>query len=191
MTSAADFEFILTTVLGQKVDSPIHKLLNRAGIDDGTGITYLAERCIANLKYKDGTSETAVLEGLQPEGYQQLLRCFKAYIQRTLDVGIMVHKDWQNLVTKDEFQEFRSTVGYDPDIATRTDSDSFGSNIKWSYLVQLVAALHSPNHEILFSNSRKVSNVTRHPSLCHERQQAMGLCSSNIEGPDQPPPGCR
>ena len=41
-----------------------------------------------------------------PDSYQQRIICFKAFI----------HEDWQNNVTKDEFQEFRVT-GYDPDIA--------------------------------------------------------------------------
>ena len=61
MASESDFEFILTIVHGQKADSPIHKSLSRFGIDGVEGITSLAVRRIKNLKYKDGTSETAVL----------------------------------------------------------------------------------------------------------------------------------
>ena len=109
MAQEGDFEFILTTVLlGQKADSPIHKSLSRAGIDEVTGIKSLAEWRIENLKYEGGTFEKAILTELL-EGYQQRLICCKASIQ--MDAGMMVHEDWQNLVTKDEFQEFRVISG--------------------------------------------------------------------------------
>ena len=61
MAPEADFEYILTMVLGQKADSLIHKSLSRAGIDNVAGITSLAKRRIENLKDKDGTSEKAIL----------------------------------------------------------------------------------------------------------------------------------
>ena len=63
MRQEADFDYILTTVLGQKADSPIRKSLSRAGID--------------NLKYKDSTLGKAFLIEL-PDGYMQCLICFKA-----------------------------------------------------------------------------------------------------------------
>ena len=62
MAQEADSECILATVLlGQKANSPIHKSLSRAGIDNVAGITSLAKRRIENLKDKDGTSEKAIL----------------------------------------------------------------------------------------------------------------------------------
>ena len=92
--SAADFEFILTSILGQKVDSLIHKSLDRAGIDDVAGVTSFSEQRVKNLKHKDGTSSD--LEE-PPQGHQQLLGCFKMHVQMKLDKGIMAHEDWQNL----------------------------------------------------------------------------------------------
>ena len=118
MTQEADLDYILTTVLGQKADSPIHKSLSRAGIDNVPGIMSLAEQHIKNLKYKkDSALGKAVLTGL-PNGHLQRLICFKAYIQMKLKAGVMVHEDWQNNVTKDEFQEFQVT-GHVPDIAAQ------------------------------------------------------------------------
>jgi hypothetical protein len=56
MTSDADFQFIMDTVLGQKQDSPLFKALEKAGVNNFGGITTLSERRIENLKYKDDSS---------------------------------------------------------------------------------------------------------------------------------------
>ena len=95
----------------------MHNALSRAGKDDVAGITSLSERCIENLKYMDGTTKPPFFLTDLPDDYQQRLICFNAYIQMKLSKGISVNEDWQNHVTKEEFQEFRVT-GYDPDIAT-------------------------------------------------------------------------
>ena len=108
MLQAQDFHFVLTQVLDQKAESPMHKELSKAGIDDVRGITSLS------LKFMEGTP--AILTAL-PIGHQQLLICFKAFVQDKWSKGINVHQDWQNLVTKDEFREFRIS-GYHPDIST-------------------------------------------------------------------------
>ena len=68
----------------------------------------LSRQGIKNPKYKDGTA----LEEL-PEGYQKLLSCFKAFIHMKIDGGNWIHKDWQNLTTKVDFQAFYiETIGF-------------------------------------------------------------------------------
>ena len=89
MTQEADFGYIMTTVLGQKADSPIRKSLSRAGIDDVAGIMSLAKQRIENLKYKDSAAGKAILTEF-PDGYLQHLICFKAYIGMKLKAGKMV-----------------------------------------------------------------------------------------------------
>ena len=108
MTQGEDFEYILTTVLGQEADSPMRKSLCRAGIDDVAGITSLAGQRIKSLNYKGDASGKAVLTGL-PVSYLQRLIHFKAYIHMKLKAGVMVHEDWRNNVTREEFEEFQVT----------------------------------------------------------------------------------
>jgi hypothetical protein len=55
MASNAAFQFIMGTVLSQKQDSPLFKVLEKAGITDIGGITSLTDRVINRLKYQDGT----------------------------------------------------------------------------------------------------------------------------------------
>jgi len=50
----------------------------------------------------------AVLTGL-PVSYLQRLIHFKAYIRMKLKAGVMVHEDWRNNVTREEFEEFQVT----------------------------------------------------------------------------------
>ena len=108
MTKEEDFEYILTTVLGQQADSPMRKSLHRAGIDDAAGITSLAEQRIERLNYKDDASGKAVITEL-PASYLQCLIHFKAYTRTKLNAGVMVHKDWKNTGTRKEFEDFQVT----------------------------------------------------------------------------------
>jgi hypothetical protein len=106
MSSDADFQFIMTNILDQKKDSPLSLALIRAGITDVGGITSLSDRVIDRLKYRDDSSGATVLEELG-HGYQQLLRCFNAFVLMKNDDQDPIHGDWQNLAKKDEFNEFR------------------------------------------------------------------------------------
>jgi hypothetical protein len=72
MSSDADFQFIMGTILGQKKDSPLFLALAKAGIEDVGGITSLSDRVIDRLKYRDDSSGNYVLEELG-HGYQQLV----------------------------------------------------------------------------------------------------------------------
>jgi hypothetical protein len=106
MSSDADFQFIMTDTLGQKADSPLFKALDKSGITDVGGITSLTDRVIDRLKYPDNSSGTVTIEELG-HGYQQLIRCFNAFVLMKNDAGNPIHDDWQNLTVKAEFQEFR------------------------------------------------------------------------------------
>jgi len=108
MRKGDDVEYILTTVLGQQADSPMRKSLCRAGIDDVASITSLAKQRIENLKYRDDAVGKAVLTGL-PIGYLQRLVRFKAYTRMELKAGVMVHENWRNTVTREEFEVFQVT----------------------------------------------------------------------------------
>ena len=114
MAKEQDFHHVMTgAVLEQKVDSPMH----RAGIDDVGGITSLSEKRIEALKFMDGPTDKPIMASL-PVGNQQLIICFKAFVKGKIAGGINVHQDWQNLITKADFQEYR-VMEYDPDIATK------------------------------------------------------------------------
>ena len=117
MSKEQDFRHVMTAVLEQKVDSPMHKAFDKAGIDDVGGITSLSEKRIEALKFMDGPTDKPIVTGL-PIGYQQLIICFKAFAQDKISEGINVHQDGQNLVTKTDFQEYRVSE-YDPDITTK------------------------------------------------------------------------
>jgi hypothetical protein len=54
----------------------------------------------------DDSSGTPVNEELG-HGYQQLIRCFNAFVLTKNDEGKPIHGDWQNLTMTAEFQEFR------------------------------------------------------------------------------------
>jgi hypothetical protein len=105
MVSDADFQFIMGTVLGQKQDSPLFKALQKAGITDVGGITSLTDGAIDRLKYRDNSSGTPVKEELG-HGYQQLIRCFNAFVLMKNDEHKPIHGDWQNLTITAKFQEF-------------------------------------------------------------------------------------
>jgi hypothetical protein len=96
MASDTDFQFIMGTVLGQKQDSPLFKALEKAGIINVGGISALTNRVINRLKYQDDASGTPVNEDLD-HGYQQLIRCFNAFVLMKNDEGNPIHGDWQNL----------------------------------------------------------------------------------------------
>ena len=106
MTSDTDFQFIMGTILGQKQDSPLFKALEKASITNFGGITSLTNLAIDRLKYWDDSSGTPVNEELG-HGYQQLIRCFNAFVLTKDDEGKPIHGDWQNLTMTAEFQEFQ------------------------------------------------------------------------------------
>jgi hypothetical protein len=106
MVSDTDFQFIVGTILGQKQDSPLFKALEKASINNDGGITSLTDQAIDRLKYWDDSSGTPVNEELG-HGYQQLIRCFNAFVLTKNDEGKLIHGDWQNLTMTAEYQEFR------------------------------------------------------------------------------------
>ncbi len=105
MASDAEFQFIVGTVLSQKQDTPLFKALEKAGITNVGGITSLTDLVIDQLKYRDDSSGTPVNEELG-HGYQQLIRCFNAFVLMKNDEGNPIHGDWQNLTIKANLQEF-------------------------------------------------------------------------------------
>ena len=107
MASVTDFEFIMSTIFAQKDDSPLHKALERDGVTDVEGITSLMERDIDRLKYQETDSSGTTTVNELGKGYQSLIRCFNAFVVTKYDGGTPVHGDWQNLVKKADFQDFR------------------------------------------------------------------------------------
>jgi hypothetical protein len=102
MVSDTDFQFIMGTILGQKQDSPLFKALEKASITNVGGITSLTDQAIDRLKYQDDSSGTLVNEELG-HGYQQLIRCFNAFVLTKNDEGKPVHGNWQNLTMTAKF----------------------------------------------------------------------------------------
>jgi hypothetical protein len=105
MASDTDFQFIMGTILSQKQDSPLFKALEKAGITNVGGITSLTNQAMDRLKYQDDSSGTPINKELG-HGYQQLMRCFNAFVLTKNDEGKPIHGDWQNLTMTAEFQEF-------------------------------------------------------------------------------------
>jgi hypothetical protein len=100
MASDTDFQFIM-------VRSRTHhysRHSRRPELHVG-GITSLTDQAIARLKYRDDSSGTPVNEELG-HGYQQLIRCFNAFVLTKNDEGKPNHGDWQNLTMTAEIQEF-------------------------------------------------------------------------------------
>ncbi len=110
MASGADFQFIMTTIFGQKADSPLFKAFERSCISDVGDIVSLSDRAIDRLKYRDDTVSPSSVEELGL-GLQQLIRVFQAFVHTKIIKGNLIHDDWQNKTLKDEFNEFR-IVGF-------------------------------------------------------------------------------
>jgi hypothetical protein len=106
MASDIDFQLIIGTVLGQKQDSPLIKALEKVGITHVGSITSLTNQAIDRLKNGDDSSRTPVNEELG-HGYQQLIRCFNAFVLTKNDEGKPIRGDWQNLTMTANFQEFQ------------------------------------------------------------------------------------
>jgi hypothetical protein len=102
MASDTDFQFITGTFLGQKQDSPLFKALEKANITNVGGITSLTDQAIDRPKYWDDSSGTPVNEELG-HGYQQIIRCFNAFVLMKNDEGKPIHGDWQNLTMTAKF----------------------------------------------------------------------------------------
>jgi hypothetical protein len=93
MSSDADFQFTVGTILGQRKDSPLFLAPDKAGIFDVGGITSLSDQLIDLLKYRDDSSGTSVLEEVG-RGHQQLIHCFNAFVLMKNDDGYPIHGDW-------------------------------------------------------------------------------------------------
>jgi hypothetical protein len=82
---------IMGTILGWKQDSPLFKSLKKARrITNVGGFTSLTNQAINRLKYQDDSSRTPVKEELG-HGYQQLIRCFNAFVLLKNDEGKPIH----------------------------------------------------------------------------------------------------
>jgi hypothetical protein len=156
MASDTDFHFIMRTVLGQKQDSPLFKALEKAGITDVGGITSFTDQVIDRLKHRDDSSRTPVNEELG-QGYQQLIRCFNTFVLMKNDEGNPIHGDWQNLTILAKFQEFR-IIGF----ALHTVTQAPTPTSVTPGVISVATHHFPPRYEILFSNLRRGSNVTRH-----------------------------
>jgi hypothetical protein len=123
MAPDANFHVFMGTIFAQEVDSPLFKALEKAGVNDVKSITSLSDQAIDQLKCQDHSSGTDMAEALG-HGNQQLVRCFKAFVIMKNDKGAPLHGDWQNLVLKDNFREFR-VIGF-------ASHAHRGTNIIWA-----------------------------------------------------------
>jgi hypothetical protein len=106
MSSITDFEFITGTILDQKAGSPLLMAFSYDGILSVGDIVLLSDRSIDRLKYKDPSFTPPIDEPLG-QGYQNLIRCFNAFVETKIADGDPIHGDWQNKATKAEFNEYR------------------------------------------------------------------------------------
>jgi hypothetical protein len=106
MTSdfVSDLDFIMSTILRQRTDSPPRKAFLRAGVTDiGDSITLCGRHIAQLLKFPDDSFGSVVLEKLADED-QQLIHCFVAFFNGKIADGNLICSDWQNLT---DFQEFQ------------------------------------------------------------------------------------
>ena len=108
MSTITDFKFIMSTILGQKDDSPLSKCFENSGIEDVPSILTLSDTAIDRLKYIDKDFKPAINEPLNV-GLQQLIRAFNAFVETRNDDGDPIHDDWQNKATKKDFDNYRVT----------------------------------------------------------------------------------
>jgi hypothetical protein len=92
MASDTDSQFIMGTILSQKQNSPLFKALEKVSITNVVGITSLTDQAINRLQYRDDSSGTPVNKELG-HGYQQLIRCFNAFVLMKNDEGKPTHGD--------------------------------------------------------------------------------------------------
>ena len=114
-SSVSDFEFVTTTALGQRPNSPLLKALEYAWIRNVEDIFYLSDQCIALFKYPDVSPSGTATNAELVIGYQQLIRCFQEFVHKTNDEGKPIHRDWHNLFDRAEFREFHvATMQVEP-----------------------------------------------------------------------------
>ncbi len=106
MSSITDFDVIMGTVLGQKKDSPLLAAFANDGITDVGDVLALTDQSIDRLKCKDASCTPPINEALG-QGFQNLIRVFNAFVETKIAECDPIHRDWQNKVTKAEFDEHR------------------------------------------------------------------------------------
>jgi hypothetical protein len=112
MSSITDFDFIMGAILGQKAESPPLMAFANDDISDVGVIIALTDRSIDRLRCKDKAFTPPIDEALS-QGYQNLIRVFNAFVETKIADGDPIHRDWQNKITKAEFDEHR-LVDYHP-----------------------------------------------------------------------------
>jgi hypothetical protein len=122
-------QFIMGTILGQKQDSPLFKALEKASITNVGGITSLNNQAIDRLKYQDDFSGTAVNKELG-HGYQQLIRCFNAFVLAKDDEGVLDLSYVPNISEDIDVNDLLD-LSYVPSIAE--DLDLFEEKQKYMY----------------------------------------------------------
>ncbi len=114
-SSVSDFEFVTTTALGQRPNSPLLKAFEYAWIRNVEDIFYLSDQCIALFKYPDVSPSGTATNAELVIGYQQLIRCFREFVHKKGAEGKPIHRDWHNLFDRAEFREFHvATMQVEP-----------------------------------------------------------------------------
>jgi hypothetical protein len=99
MSTESDFEFIMTTALGQKKDSPLFAAFANSGITDAFSIASINGSNLTQLRYKDSSFKPPIDEELNM-GLRNLILYFNAFVETKIDDGDPIHDDWQNKFIK-------------------------------------------------------------------------------------------
>ena len=114
-SSVSDYEFVTTTVLGHRPNSPLLKAFKDAAVSDVGGIFCLSDECIALFKYPDVSPSGTATNAELVIGYQQLIRCFREFVHKKCAEGKPIHRDWHNLFDRAEFRDYHvATMQVEP-----------------------------------------------------------------------------
>ncbi len=129
IAAVSDFDYILTTVLGQPTDSPLPKALKLAGVFNLGDIMCQSDESIKQLQFEDG-SAPSITKAL-PSGFQQLVKCFQTFILQKILDGDPIHSDLQNDFKLVELAAYRIS-GFKPN-AWASMADDYKATILGDY----------------------------------------------------------
>ncbi len=110
MASVSDFDYVITTILGQSTDSPLSKAFKLAGVFNvGDTIMGHSNESITKLQFEDDSAPP--ITKTLPKGFQQLVKCFQTFILQKILDGDPVHSDLQNNFKLVEFAAYRISQG--------------------------------------------------------------------------------
>jgi hypothetical protein len=169
MSSITDFDFIMGAILSQKAESPLLLAFANDNISDVGDIIALTDRSIDRLRHKDEAFTPPIDEALS-QGCQNLIRVFNAFVETKIAEGDPIHRDWQNKVTKAEFDDHQladchlhaRNQASTPAPAPPTSSSSTGLSSLHAPKLSIKMSTHSANQ----SHKKTLSCSLRNRSTC-------------------------